>query len=425
MTTTFEPTPAVGQTGPRRQPLVPLRFMEFLYLAAAAQTVLFNPTLLSVGSLRVYLCGITWPAVGLAALVHWAWTTDETLLSANRRLVVACWGCLAAVAIQILLLGIQVFTVASLVRLLYAPLGVFAAFAVYRRIDRLIDVIVGLVGLECAVLVLPRLRSPIALATRLDPASLGGRNVFGAFLMTLIVLRVSMWAYTRERPPWYVLAGLASALVALLLTFARSPVIGLIGGLIAISISSMRRRGITGRSLRSACAIVVLASPLLTQAALRDRLTSLSPAQASGRSEIWTVAWRFFRERPLFGHGFGSFTTTSRNIVEDFVTSAKYGPAQPGAPQPTSSAHNMVLQVLAEGGIVGMAIVAWSVGYLLQTTWHAVIMPVLVALFIDSLFDTFAYVVQVSWVLGPVFAAGLLFRSAEQSEQESPPVLGP
>lgn len=419
MTITVDPAADAGQIASPRSPLLPLRLMEFLYLIAAGQTVLFNPTLLSVGSLRVYLCGISWALVGVAAVAHWAWTEDDVLLNANRRLVVACWVPLAAVAVQMVVMGLQAFTVGSMARLLYAPLGIFAAFAVYRRIDRLLDIIVGLVGLECAVLVLHRVGGPIALATRLDPASLGGRNVFGSFLMTLIVLRVSMWAYTRQRPPLYVLVGLVWALAALLLTLTRSPIVGLLGGLAAVSISSLRRRGITGRSLRSSGVILVVTSPLLAQKAVRDRLSSLSFSEASGRGDIWSVAWRFFRERPVVGHGFGSFTATSRNIVEDFVTLAKYGPAQPGIPHPTSSAHNIVLQVLAEGGIIGFAIVAWSVGYLLRTTWHAVILPVLIALFIDSLFATFEYVVQASWVLGLVFAAGLLFRSSEQSEQDA------
>jgi O-antigen ligase len=146
----------------------------------------------------------------------------------------------------------------------------------------------------------------------------------------------------------------------------------------------------------------------------------LSFSNSSGRSDIWSAAWRFFTEGPVFGHGLGSFTTTSPNIVEDFVTSAKYGPAQPGVAQPTSSAHNVILQVLAEGGVVGFAIVAWSVYFLLRASWHAVILPVLIAILVDSLFDTFAYVVQVSWVLGLVFAVGLKFRSSEAGATHSP-----
>ena len=405
-----------------RPHLLPLRFLEALYLLAAAQTVLFNPSLVNVGSLRIYLSGFSWAAVACAALVNWTATPDDTLLAANRRLAVASWACLTAVAVQMMLLGPQIFTVGSLVRLLYAPLGVFAAFAVYRRIDRLIDIVVGLVGMECALLVVPLLGGPVALATRLDPPALGGRNVFGTFLMTIVVLRVSMWAYTRVRPPWYVLAALASSLCALILTLTRSPVVGLVGGLLMVSISAMRRRGVTGRSLRSAGIIFVLLSPLLAQDAVRSRLTALRLDNASGRSDIWKAAWDFFRERPVLGHGFGSFTATSPNIVEDFVTEGKYGPVQPGVGQPTSSAHNLILQVLAEGGIVGFAIVVWSIWYLLRTCWHSVIGPVLVALFIDSLFDTFAYVVQVSWVLGLVFATGLKFRSSEQ-EATGPPLL--
>ena len=413
---------AAAATAPvhTRSRLLPLSSLEALYLLVAAQAVLLNPTLVNVGSLRVYLSGITWAFMGCAALANWMTTTDDTLLAANRRLAVASWACVAAVAIQLLLLGLQDNTAGSLVRLLYAPLGIFAAFAVYRRIDRLVDAIVGLVGVECAMLVVPTLGSEVALATRLDPPALGGRNVFGAFLMALIVLRVSMWAYTRVRPPWYVLAGLASSLCALILTLARSPVLGLAAGLTTVSVSSMRRRGITGRSLRAGGVILALLSPLLTQSAVRSRLTALSPADASGRSEIWTAAWQSFAERPVFGHGFGSFTVTSPHVVEDFVTAGKYGPAMPGVPQPTSSAHNAILQVMAEGGLIGLGIVVWSVWYLLRTCWHAVIGPVLVALFVDSLFDTFAYVVQVSWVLGLVFSTGLKFRYEEEAQNGSP-----
>jgi O-antigen ligase len=292
-------------------------------------------------------------------------------------------------------------------------LGIFAAFAVYRRIDALLDVCLGLVGLQCAVLVVPRLAGPVDLSNRLNPAALGGRNDFAAFLMVLIVLRISVWAYDRERPPWYVIGSLSFMLIAMILTLARSPVVGLVCGLVAVLASALRRRGVSVKSAASAAAIAGVVSPVLARPTARARLTSLSLANSSGRSDIWSAALRLFRQRPLVGHGLGSFNITSPHIVENFVTSSRFTTFDPAVGQPTSSAHNVVLQVLAEGGIVGFAVVAWSVYYLLRTCWHSVLLAVVVAIFVDSLFDTFVYVVQVSWVLGLVFATGLCLRSAE------------
>jgi O-antigen ligase len=409
-------TPGTASAGSFGQPRGLLRFVEGLYVCAVAQTVLFNPVLLTVGSLRLYACGVTWVVVGFASALLWLVTDDEVLRSANTRLAIVVWVALAAIGVQLLVMGLQVFTVGSLIRLLYAPLGVFAAFAVYRRIERILDITLGLVGLECVLLVLPRLGAPVDLSNRLNPAALGGRNDFGAFLMTLIVLRISIWAYTRQRPPLYVLGGLGSSLIALIFTLARSPLLGLVVGLVCVSLSSMWRRGITGRSLRSAGIVVAVVSPVLFQPAPRERLTSASLANSSGRSDLWDAALELFSRRPVFGHGFGSYNVTSPHVIEDFVTSAKFGPVIPGLGQPTSSAHNVVLQVLAEGGIVGMAVVSWCVAYLLRGCWHALLLPVVVAIFVDSLFDTFAYVVQVSWVLGLVFAIGLRYRSPDDGD---------
>lgn len=390
-----------------------IRLTEAIYLLAVAQTLLLNPVLARFGTLSVYASSITWLIVGVVALMHWTATRDEVLLAANRRLVVVTWVAVTAVAVQILLLGMQVYTVGSLMRLLYAPLGILAAFAVYRRIEAILDVTVGLVGLECLLLILPRVRGPLDLSNRLSPASLGGRNAFGALLMVLIVLRISLWAHTRDRPPWYVLTGLAAALVAMVMTLARSPVLGLVAGLLTLALSALRRRGITGRSLRSAAIVGALLSPLLSRGAARERLTSLSLENSSGRSDIWEAALDMFRRRPVFGHGFGSFNATSPHIIEDFVTANESGSFDPLVGQPTSSAHNVILQVLAEGGILGLAIVGWCLYYLLHGCWHRVLLPVMAAIFVDSLFDTFAYVIQMSWILGLVFATGLKLRSAD------------
>lgn len=410
-------TPAVevpGAGGLTEPGVHSIRFMEALYLLAVLQTVLFNPVLLSVGGLDVYVSAITWPIVGAAAVAQWMWTDDLVLLGANRRLAVVCWVSMTAIGIQVLLMGVQRYTVGSFVRMIYLPIGILAAFAVYRRIEWVLDVTLGVVGLECVLLIVPRLGGSLDLYNRLNPTGLGGRNDFGAFLMILIVLRISVWAYTRIRPPLYVLGSLAAALIALVLTLARSPALSLVVGVAAVSVSALRRRGITGRSIRFGLIGAAVLSPVMSQPVARERLTSLNLANSSGRSDVWEAALDLFRRRPVLGNGFGSFHVTSPHIVENFVTASTYA-YDPAVGQPTSSAHNVILQILAEGGLVGLMVLSWCISFLLSACWHAVLLPVLVAIFVDALFDTFAYVVQVSWVLGLVFAVGLKFRTVENA----------
>lgn len=402
-----------GQASRRRGTRRRFSGLELAYVAGVAQTVLFNPVIATVGTLRVYANGLTWAALGVAALVRWIRSPDRLLNGACRSLVVVSWASITAIVLQLVVLGVQQYTVGSIVRLLYVPLGVVAAFAVYRRIDDILDLVVGVVGLKCALLLATVAQGPIDLANRLNPASLGGRNTFAAFLMTLIVLRVSVWAYTGRRPPRYVLGGLAVAMIAMVLTLTRSPVIGLLLGLLAISVAALRRRGhLTGRSLRWSAAAALVLSPVLAQGATRQRFSSLSLSESSGRNDIWSAASQSFAESPFVGHGFGSFDFSSRNIVEDFVSANKFGPANPGVAHHTSSAHNIVWQVLVEGGVIGFAIVAWCVWYLCRRCWHPVILPALLALLADAMFQTIPYVVQTSWVLGIVFAVGLHFRHA-------------
>ena len=406
-------TPGAESTEPS---IHSIRFMEALYLLTVLQTVLFNPVLLSIGGLNLYLCAISWPILACAAVVQWMSTDDPVLLGANRRLTIVAWVAMTAIGIQVLLMGLQRYTLGSFVQMLYVPIGVLAALAVYRRIEWILDVTLGIVGVQCAVLIIPRIGTPLDLYNRLNPAGLGGRNNFGAFLMILIVLRISVWAYTRERPPLYVLAGLGASLIALVLTLARSPALALVVGLAAVSVSALRRRGITGRSIRFGLLGGAVLSPLMAQPAVRDRLTSLSLSNSSGRNDVWDAALDMFRRRPALGNGFGSFHVTSPHIVENFVSAPSLAAVDPAVGQPTSSAHNVLLQILAEGGLVGLVVVAWSVSYLLSACWHAVLTPVVIAIVVDALFDTFAYVVQVSWVLGLVVAVGLKFRAAAANQ---------
>jgi O-antigen ligase len=80
---------------------------------------------------------------------------------------------------------------------------------------------------------------------------------------------------------------------------------------------------------------------------------SFSQAGAQGhrenisRKDIWTATWQLIKARPVFGAGFGAYWIA---ITKYHNASGSYSPQE---------AHNDYLELLASGGLVGFALVAW------------------------------------------------------------------
>lgn len=82
-------------------------------------------------------------------------------------------------------------------------------------------------------------------------------------------------------------------------------------------------------------------------------------AGMSARDAIWHQAWAMFRAHPLFGTGWGSF---SAYALAGALTSAH--------PQYVSNAHNIVLQILSETGLVGLVLAGVPFGMSVWCTWR-------------------------------------------------------
>ena len=81
--------------------------------------------------------------------------------------------------------------------------------------------------------------------------------------------------------------------------------------------------------------------------------------KSSGRLDLYHKAYGMIRERPLLGHGVGSF----------YLSSPSYAKAgDPYAPVP-NFAHNVFLQIAAEQGVVVAALFAGLIGW---TLWRGV-----------------------------------------------------
>ena len=72
----------------------------------------------------------------------------------------------------------------------------------------------------------------------------------------------------------------------------------------------------------------------------------------SGRTEVWDIAIKSFRESPLFGHGYYSMTNTGKMYVW-------------GAER-WQTAHNVYLHVLTGTGLIGFFLLLWALFYVLQ-----------------------------------------------------------
>ncbi|WP_245533330.1 O-antigen ligase family protein [Brevibacterium senegalense] len=143
---------------------------------------------------------------------------------------------------------------------------------------------------------------------------------------------------------WSGAAGALVALSAVVLTSKRAHMILIIVAfLVVLSVSHLKGRGLRVTLISAVGAFGVylstIVSPGISASVDRFRTTFESSDLSevtSGRTLLWDAAITGWRERPLLGHGWGSF---------EFVW--------PGGQQTSFHAHNLVLNSLYEVGILG------------------------------------------------------------------------
>lgn len=191
--------------------------------------------------------------------------------------------------------------------------------------------------------------------------------------------------------PNYLAAGLvpAMALAGGLLTAARSGLVrvalaagvgllalglvqsasrgGLLAAVVTLAVAVLIQRGRRAHAL-VACAVVlsVAAAAFAATPGAWHRVTSLDGG-GNGRADLWQVAWRVAGERPLVGVGLNNFRFESDEHVRrpgtlEFVELISERP---------HVVHNAYLQLLAEEGIVGLALYIAVALACLAAAWRA------------------------------------------------------
>jgi O-antigen ligase len=192
-------------------------------------------------------------------------------------------------------------------------------------------------------------------------------NELAAVLVVGMILAGVLFAIMR-RSPLVRLALLGSALLCaagLFVTLSRGGLLALGFSLLAALFLAGRYRVLAWTGATLALLVTVGYFALLAPPEARERITKVDGG--TGRTDIWNVGWRMVEAHPVRGIGSGNFPHAS---IHYFL--------EPGALQygeffidHAKVAHNMYLHVLAENGIVGLALFLALVGFSVVSTVKA------------------------------------------------------
>ncbi|MDP8910265.1 MAG: O-antigen ligase family protein [Chloroflexota bacterium] len=336
--------------------VAPLALLRYLPAVSVGPTLAFAVvlmawlgTLASRGSRAAVRLG-QWRAVWLIAItliwlaISVAWAEDRQ--AAGEQMI--DWGVAAVLALMY-------FTTLLTERQIRLAIGGFVFGA-------LIAVCIGLAStglrpapsaLETATYTEGRLQAGGA-----DP------NYLAAWLVPAIVLAGGLMASTRSAlHRCAILFGAAIIMVGLAATQSRG---GLLAAIAAAVVALLVMRG---HRLQVAAAMAIAVGLIgfwlaISPGALER--VSTSDGGGSGRTDLWTVAWRVAEDHPLIGVGVGNFQHVSAAYVRrpGQLTFVEFVVDEPHL------VHNSYLQVLAENGVIGLLLYATVLLVFLAASWR-------------------------------------------------------
>jgi O-antigen ligase len=185
-----------------------------------------------------------------------------------------------------------------------------------------------------------------------------------AFLGAMFVAGGLLGVFSRPGARFALSLALAFITVGFLATQSRGGALALAFALLAAFVLLPRQRArVLGWTMIVAAALVAY---LQFRPAALDRLTHLSGG-GSGREDVWTVAWRIFRQHPLVGIGLDNFTVVEPRYALDpgRLTDVRHVVETPDL------VHNAYLQLLVETGPIGLVVFLIVVLGSLRASWLA------------------------------------------------------
>jgi O-Antigen ligase len=197
----------------------------------------------------------------------------------------------------------------------------------------------------------------VAIRTRIH-GTLGNPNVLATFLLTGIGATALLAVDQRGVKRFLLLAGLCVQIGAIALTYSRGGYAGLAALLLlgAVFLWPVRRRA--GPVFITASVMASLSLLALPAVGLRAGSVTLDGADTTrSRLFIWQTAVRMWHARPAWGTGIGAFNAAYAAHRPSGVLTTYAMVRIPG------SAHNDYLQLLAETGVGGVAMLVLATGW--------------------------------------------------------------
>jgi O-antigen ligase len=152
-----------------------------------------------------------------------------------------------------------------------------------------------------------------------------------------------------------------AAPVGLLLTGTRG---AFVAGLAACTIVPFTLPRLTLRGYALGAVLltgITVAAALVVPRANWDRIMTISTqvtggGSMSGRTDIWRASWQVFLQHPVVGVGYGGFAPATEPYLHNRFM---------------SNAHNLVLGLLVEGGVVGLVLFASMIGACVWTAFRS------------------------------------------------------
>ena len=250
----------------------------------------------------------------------------------------------------------------------------------YKRIFCHLTVIAMIMSLLLIVLNLGSILAAERPREYMQPNDMAKTAGAGLILLTCCHL---MW-----RPKWTrnILVP-AAGITAFLVFAARSRTASILTPLVLMLICLRLRRAYTVVLIAAAFGLFALVMPYsLAVAHVPDSIAAYMArgqstedlAGLSGRTEMWSIAWKSFQDSPLFGHGYYVMTSTGLFQV--------WGKLQ------WQTAHNAFLHIVTGLGLMGMLFIIWALSSAMR--------PCLIALKDRSRMIEFLAVAMVAWYCG-------------------------
>ena len=187
-------------------------------------------------------------------------------------------------------------------------------------------------------------------------STLGNPLYIAAYLSFNIFLAAFLWFYVQSRfLKWLLGAIIVFELTVFFLTESRGAFVGMVAGIgIVLFLTLFFMEGVKKKILLGCVLLAILAIPVVLNIAkdtsfvknnaFLPRYADITLKAGESRFILWKMGWESFKERPILGWGMGNFS----------IPYAKYyDPKMFGQEAWFDRTHNMPLEWLVTGGIVG------------------------------------------------------------------------